>query len=332
MKWLFLPLQAGKPWNGHTIYESSLGGSESAVAFLARELSRQKHQVFVLTHGPSTVVDGVTYVSNDQRESLGMAEWDVVVSSRWPQALQLDWKTKGRMIWLHDMPVDNLAVRADRIVCISQFQLKQHRFSEDAQVAVIGDGVDETFFEVSQERNENRLIWTSNPDRGLPIAAHVFQEIRKRWPALELHVFGRASTYGWSEQDEFIYLPREQDRENVFLHDSLPRHLLARELAKSWAMFYPTIWPETFCMAALEAQATGTPVIASPYGALPETVMGGVLQYDFLNAVSQLRNKRRWDKLSVTGQEFARQFSWKNIAEQWAKEAEDVISKNGVSV
>jgi glycosyltransferase involved in cell wall biosynthesis len=74
-------------------------------------------------------------------------------------------------------------------------------------------------------------------------------------------------------------------------------------------------------MAALEAQSVGTPVIASPYGGLLETVKGGILSYDFLNAVSQLRNKRRWEKLSVAGIEFARENTWSRVADKWLEEA-----------
>jgi glycosyltransferase involved in cell wall biosynthesis len=326
MKWLLLPLQAGKAWNGDTIYHDSLGGSESAVAYLARDLVRAGENVTVLTHGKAGVFDDVTYVGNDQQENLGRIQWDVVVSSRWPQVLEMEWKTKTRMLWLHDLPSQNLMARTSRIVFISEYQRSQYYMNDNNIAKIIGDGVGEEFLDVSAERSDNRLIWTSNPDRGLPIAAHIFQSIRKCWPELELHVYGRFSTYGWDVDSEQVYLPRPCDREGVVLHDSLPRKALALEIAKSWAFFYPTCWPETFCMAALEAQACGTPVIAPPFGALNETVKGGVLTYDFLNAVSQLRNKRRWEKLSVLGIEQAQQYSWAKIAQQWIKEAHDACT------
>jgi glycosyltransferase involved in cell wall biosynthesis len=119
-------------------------------------------------------------------------------------------------------------------------------------------------------------------------------------------------------------MPLEEHMENVFIHDPLPRHLLFNELKSAWAMFYPTYWPETFCMSALEAQACGTPVIAPPYGALTETVKGGVLTYDFLNAVSQLRNKRRWQKVSLAGVGWARENTWEHRAQQFIREAGSV--------
>ena len=331
MKWLMLPLMAGKPWNGQTIHAEPLGGSESAVAYLARALAKKGENVTVVTHGTGCVVDDVTYINNTAGSTVGQIPWDVVLSSRWPQILTQPWKAKARVLWFHDLPADRELAVADLYVFISEYQKAQYRFREGARSATIGDGVDESFLNTSvPERDKTRLIWTSNPDRGLPVAVKIMKEVRKRWPDLELHVFGRSSVYGWPDANErpFRYHDSFMKECGVILHDPLPRSLLRNELAKSWAFFYPTTWPETFCMAALEAQACGTPVIASPYGALPETVKGGVLTYDFLNAISQLRNARRWEKLSVQGMEFATTQTWDLVADAWIKEVNNAITKS----
>jgi glycosyltransferase involved in cell wall biosynthesis len=99
----------------------------------------------------------------------------------------------------------------------------------------------------------------------------------------------------------------------------VPRYALAKELKSSWAWFYPTTWPETYCIAGLEAQAAGTPIVAPPYAALNETVKGGILTHDFLNGFSQLRNKRRWEKLSLAGIEFAKENTWMHRADEWVE-------------
>jgi glycosyltransferase involved in cell wall biosynthesis len=204
-------------------------------------------------------------------------------------------------------------------VGVSKYQTDLWQFTGDIPRAVIGDGVDMIQMDNIREqvRNPNKVIWSSNPDRGLPLAARIFQEIRKRWPTLELHVYGRSAVYGWTDDIESIYLPLPEHMENIVLHDPLPRIALFKELKTAWAWFYPTWWPETFCMAALEAQAAGCPVIASPYGALNETVKGGILSYNYLNAFSQLRNKRKWQKLSDAGVEWGRQNSWDLRAQDW---------------
>jgi glycosyltransferase involved in cell wall biosynthesis len=52
-----------------------------------------------------------------------------------------------------------------------------------------------------------------------------------------------------------------------------------RVLAESHALVMPSVWPEPFGLTAIEAMATGTPVIARSVGALPEIVRQGVDGY-----------------------------------------------------
>jgi len=329
-RWLFVPLLAGKPWNGSTIHTESLGGSEASVAFTARALAKLGEEVHVITHGTPGTFEDVQYYNQMDAPIHTERSWDVVVVSRWVEALNgVAWKWKAGFFWAHDLPNDQIAeLRCSRVVMLTKYQAALWRISSE-HVAYIGDGVDLDLFKCNgtgvDKRDPNKLVWISNPDRGLVLAARIFQELRKRWPDLELHVYGRAAIYGWADEIEAPYLPRDEDMENVFMHDSLPRYALAAELRSAWAVFYPTYWPETFCMATLEAQATGTPIICPPFGALTETVKGGILTYDFLNAVSQLRNKQRWNKLSKAGVEWAEQNSWNIRAKEWLSLAEEVI-------
>jgi glycosyltransferase involved in cell wall biosynthesis len=335
---LMTPLLAGKPWNGNTIYTQSLGGSEAAVAYMSRALARLGHNVVVLTHGPSAFVDNVRYIYTPREEDAypylfgldRVREWDVVLSSRRLDILMQPRQAKLVVFWTHDLPSTRQVPHCHLCLVLSRFQAAYWGWSPENPVpfAFTSDGVDLAAIGTPlplEERDPNKLIWTSNPDRGLAIAAHILQDIRKRWPKMELHVYGRASVYGWHPEAEAPFLPRDQDTQGIVLHESLPRHKLYEELKTSWAMFYPTHWPETFCMASLEAQACGTPVIASPFGALSETVKGGVLTYDFLNAVSQLRNKARWRKLSQAGREWAERFDWELVAKQWVEYFEELL-------
>lgn len=334
MNWLFVPVPSGKPWTGSTPHIEPLGGSEAAVAFTAQALAKLGEQVWVATHGTDKVAVyyGVTYIPTQSIPEWAKNHWDVIVISRWVDMTNQPWNTDALFFWSHDMPNQGFVnIRGHRIVFLSNFHRSAWAVGPDVGV-LIGDGVEMTMFDNlgELERNPNKVVWAANPDRGLPIACKIFQDIRKRWPDLELHVYGRSSVYGWTPEVEAPYLPLPKYSENVIMHDPLPRYALAKELKTAWAYFYPTWWPETFCMATLEAQAAGTPVVCSPLAALNETVKGGILSYDYLNAFSQLRNKRRWEKLSNTGIEWARQNTWKIRAQEWVALAKEVMAEEEV--
>jgi len=323
MNIIFTPVIAGKPWNGATYHEAALGGSETAVVCLARELARRGHEVFVYAHGQPGRFEDVTYLHISQLQTQGVPPCDVHVSSRWIDILFSTPPDAVRVLWLHDIAQQRYAqLPADLIVTLSEFQTRIWELGDWApdRLLICGDGVDTPQFSGFEERDPNRLIWISNPDRGLYIACKIFREqILPRWPDLYLEVFGRYSVYGWPEEAERVYMPPPTwlEDNHIRVRQPLPHLGVARELMKSWALWYPTYWPETFCMAALEAQCAGTPVVTSPAGALPETVKGGLVTMDFTNAISQLRNKNRWEKLSQAGKAFAATHSWAQTAATW---------------
>ena len=88
---------------------------------------------------------------------------------------------------------------------------------------------------------------------------------------------------------------------------------------KAWAFFSPTHWPETFGIAYLEAQAAGTPVISVPYGALQNTVAGGILKWDVEEAVEELMDEEYWELLSLRGKEFALGLDWQKVGRLWER-------------
>jgi glycosyltransferase involved in cell wall biosynthesis len=234
--------------------------------------------------------------------------------------LDANWITHTQFLMSHDVPVPPPEdLKCNKLVCLSDWHLSSWNLVDNSIAEIIGNGVDLRLFDGAElTRNENVLLWTSNPDRGLPLAAKIFSEhILPRWPELELHVYGRSSVYGWPAEMEGPYIPRVEHLDNVFIHEPLNKAGLAKALREAWAWFYPTYWGETYCIAALEAQAAGTPCITVPLGALDETVKGGILSYDFVNSISQLRNKNRWNKLSAAGKEFAADKDWDDRADQW---------------
>lgn len=288
MRIVFYPSQGGKVWNGQTLAEEALGGSETAIVYMARELAKKGHEVVVFTRAKPGIYDDVAYVAWEKaRNVLRTLPCDVLICARDP--LPLIWARQAAIsiFWAHDMPASTQALPgAHAYWFVSAFQRElytYHGLAPKERSLVVPNGVDLSLFNHPKKAigpltkdSDVMLAWTSNPERGLWYAGAVLQEVRKHYPKAELHVWGRNTVYGWDGACEHNYHP--DDLHGVILHQPLPKHELAYALsthADLWV--YPTWWPETYCIAAVEAQAAGVPVIASGYAALVDTAKAGTL-------------------------------------------------------
>jgi len=87
-----------------------------------------------------------------------------------------------------------------------------------------------------------------------------------------IDVYGDA--YDASYAREAI-MPRAA-RPGVSVHPAVPRASLWEVMANAAVVLYPVLWDEPFGMAAAEAQACGTPVVAFRRGGLAEVIADGV--------------------------------------------------------
>ena len=82
---------------------------------------------------------------------------------------------------------------------------------------------------------------------------------------------------------------------------------------------------EGFCFSAVEAQAVGTPVVASRAGSLPEVVKGGLFveprnSKDIAEKVMKILNSRKLrSSLGKKGNKFAKKFTWERAVDNYIK-------------
>ena len=122
------------------------------------------------------------------------------------------------------------------------------------------------------------LAYTSTPYRGLELLLQAFPRIRAAVPGVTLQVFSGMRLYGVAEAEEKERFGELYERcrqtEGVEYVGSVPQPELARRLRAAAVLAYPNTFPETSCIAVLEAMAAGCRIVTSALGALPETAGG----------------------------------------------------------
>jgi glycosyltransferase involved in cell wall biosynthesis len=99
----------------------------------------------------------------------------------------------------------------------------------------------------------------------------------------------RLDIFGDSYDAEYVRTQIDPHRgaPGVVVHAAVPQPALWEAMARAAVLLCPAKWEEPFGMAAAEAQACGTPVVAFRRGALPEVIIDGTT--GFLLAPDDLR-------------------------------------------
>lgn len=272
-------------WTPEQIDREGLGGSETAVVKVAEELVQKGLRVMV--YGPSEGVwNGVFYRHYKKFEPGNPIV--LFISWRNPSLFDLPLNAQVKFLWAHDTDfgpalTEERAKKIDAVMALSEWHVQHLRKTYPflGEVFIVGNGIDPSRFDGVEERVPTRFAYTSSPDRGLEQALAMWPDVRKAIPKAELHVF-----YGWENYDksrrpiEFkAHIARLADQPGIVWHGRTGQKELARELMKCGALFYPGPHPfeETFCIAALEAQAAGAIPVTRNNGALPETNKYGEL-------------------------------------------------------
>lgn len=210
--------------------------------------------------------------------------------------------------------------RADLILTVSEFlkgQLIDWFDADETKIEIVGNGVEEVFFEVGS--GETRSGWneTSKPyllcvgglntiDGGREIV-EVAKILKDTLPEFQFLVAG------W--QHDQILLRQAENLSNIKLLGYVEAAELAELMGSALALLYLTHY-ETFGIAAAEAMAAGTPVITAGGSAVPEIVGDAALYvtrnpYDIVENICKLANDPvLWASLRAAGLHCARKYTW----------------------
>ena len=295
----------GLPFNGDTIKTKSLGGSETAAYYIARELAKRGHRITLFTNDQAEgFFDGVKYLwagNITEHTPLGVhfhfyasnTPCDVLLLQRQPGAFVHRFQSKLNISWLHDLALHRQRPLAsaglwniDAIFCVSEWHKNQvcevYGFDKKL-IRTVTNGVDLNLYtgainyKLPKLKDEISLIYSSRPERGLE--HHIrpggimdrLWEIDKRF---RLYVCNYENNPPQLAEMYAAFYERIEQMPNVTALGNLTKQQLADVMRQCDVLVYPTEFEEVSCITAMEAMAAGLPFISSEVAALPETCKG----------------------------------------------------------
>lgn len=301
----------GLCYDGETLQKQGLGGSESAVIYISRELSALGFDVTVFnncidsSNSKPGVYNRVRYIDNSQAKTHD-EDYDIVISSRsivpfvneeYPFIHRAKCK---KILWLHDTFIEGDQImeqlvingKIDHIFTLSDWHttyILNSTHGPKRNFEVLKKKVFQTrngavchIPEVDlSQKDPNHFVYNSSATKGMiPLLEHVWPEIKKKLPDARLTIIGgyyrfREGANPDEQENTVSQLAKRQDLKDlgVTFTGVIPQYEIAKILANAWMMLYPGAFPETFGISALESLLYKTPLVTTRFGALEETAV-----------------------------------------------------------
>lgn len=166
--------------------------------------------------------------------------------------------------------------KIDKFIYVSEWQKK--KFINQFDLAnynniVIKNAIDPIPFK-QKPKDKIRLIYNSMPNRGLEILLDAFDMLDTR--DIELVVYSSNIIYGLNYSKMIgnsydVLFNRCRKHPNITYKGYAMNNVIRSAVQSSHILAYPSIFPETSCLVAIEAGAAGCKIVTTDYGALPET-------------------------------------------------------------
>jgi glycosyltransferase involved in cell wall biosynthesis len=325
-------------YDGRSLETQPLGGTESSVIRLARELARRRHEVLCYTNCDAAIEhEGVHWLPLSQSPP---ASCDLFVAVQHPELLNFVAKPRRRVIWVLWQP--NHLKHYKQIWRVWRYRpipilmsLHQARIyspflpRRDPQILIpLGLPDDVRGHGPQPAPPPPRAIFASNPQRNLRRLVEIWaSSILPRVPGASLDVYGvhdiKDGVSAW-EAWEGSLLPKGLSAEakaSVRIHPTATRQQLIGAFCSSRVMLYLGHKAEAFCLSLAEAQALGLPAVVAPVAAVPERVIDGITGFHHADpagfagaAVSLLSNDALWRHQHLAALSLQQGITWSEYA------------------
>ena len=192
-------------------------------------------------------------------------------------------KDKINVLWIHHFVNQNEIInmgskdyvdKLDWIVFNSNWNFEKYVYQfkiPESKSIVIRNAIEKIDFE-KKPKGKINLIYHTTPWRGLVHLLKIFKNLNLE--NVELNVCSSTDIYGekFGKIQKYENLFNEcRKTKNVNYLGYIENKKVIELLKKMHIFTHPSIWPETSCVAAIEAMAAGCEVVSTNLGALYET-------------------------------------------------------------
>ena len=271
-------------------------------------------------------------------------------------------KTKKKIYWVHDLAQDPEMAhlkdggweKFDAIVCVSHWQRQQiQNFLgvPASKLTVLQNAIDPIEIDSKPDPKDGiNIIYHTTPHRGLELLVPVMDWVEEMLPDINWHldVYSSFEIYGWKERDKEYegLFEKIKNHPKMTYHGYKPNEEVKEALKKAHIFALPSIWPETSCIALIEAMSAGCICVHSSLAALPETSSNWTLQYDFTedmnehasrhaltlaDALRLVDEENMKDRLSMQKAYIDGFYDWQSRAKQWEVFLTSLLAKDNAN-
>ena len=319
----------------------SLGGTESTVLRVARELARE-HKVTIsqINRNERYEEEGISYIHSDASFTQTESVPDIIIILRKYRLLKnysLAYPHAKMFVWVHNFQNYDIIGRRHwiaktnaKVICVSQchmnyinsifngffswvFRLLTLEFKK-IPMSYIYNVIDSGFTKTTSSYDKNKLFFFSTPNKGLKEVLQHFRELLLQAPNYHLYIAG-------STRDQLDTFGLDQtllNSKSVTIIGKIPKDEIISHLRDSFCVFYPQhVHPETFGLIYIEANCVGTPVLAHSFGSTDE-VIGNTEQLVDARSSSEVVNKiLQWQKNGRPEVSCQEKFQLSNVVDSW---------------
>jgi len=264
---------------------------------------------------------------------------------------------KINVLWMHhfvnqkeakNLGSKDFVDKIDWIVFNSNWNFEKYIYQfqiPESKSVVIKNAIEKIDYK-EKPKDKINLIYHTTPWRGLRQLLNIFKNLNLK--NVELNICSSTIIYGekfnsnYGKKYDGLFDECKNTKNVNYLGYVENKKLI--EILKNMHIFsYPSVWPETSCIAAIEAMAAGCEVITTNLGALYETCspFANFVNFDrdlkkledkyhkaLLHGIKNYWSKKNQNKIKLQSEIINEAYSWETRSVEWKTFFNEIKNKN----